>query len=114
MVGAIVPWNDIASRYEQIGDVRGAGLYIGVEMVSDREAKAPDGSLTLPGMTRTSLLPKALAVAKIDIRLRLWLQCCPARQAVIGPECVKTPSRTLAMISEDFIAGIAHEALYPR
>ena len=31
-----------------------------------------------------------------------------------GPECVKTPSRTLAMISEDFIAGIAHEALYPR
>lgn len=24
------------------------------------------------------------------------------------------PSRTLAMISEDFIAGIAHEALYPR
>ena len=36
------------------------------------------------------------------------------RAAAIGPECVKTPSRTLAMISEDFIAGIAHEALYPR
>jgi hypothetical protein len=36
------------------------------------------------------------------------------RQAEIGPECVKTLSRTLAMISEDFIAGIAHEALYPR
>ena len=34
--------------------------------------------------------------------------------AACGPECVKTPSRTLAMISEDFIAGIAHEALYPR
>ena len=32
----------------------------------------------------------------------------------IGPECVKTPPRTLAMISEDFIARIAHEALYPR
>jgi hypothetical protein len=30
--------------------------------------------------------------------------------AASGPECVKTPSRTLDMISEDFIAGIAHEA----
>ena len=27
---------------------------------------------------------------------------------------VKALSQTLAMISEDFIAGIAHEALYPR
>ena len=34
--------------------------------------------------------------------------------AAFAPECVKTPSRTLAMISEDFIAGIAHETLYPR
>ncbi|WP_206542151.1 hypothetical protein, partial [Pseudomonas endophytica] len=31
-----------------------------------------------------------------------------------GPECVKTLSQTLAMISEDFIAGIVHETLYPR
>jgi hypothetical protein len=27
---------------------------------------------------------------------------------------VKALPQTLAMISEDFIAGIAHEALYPR
>jgi len=31
-----------------------------------------------------------------------------------GPECVKTPSQTLAMISEDFIERIAHEAFHPR
>lgn len=37
-----------------------------------------------------------------------------AQWAEIGRECVKTPSRTLAMISEDFIAGIALEALHPR
>ncbi|KAA8997036.1 aspartate aminotransferase family protein [Affinibrenneria salicis] len=36
---------DIASRYPQIGDVRGAGLYIGVEMVSDADRKTPDAAL---------------------------------------------------------------------
>jgi hypothetical protein len=50
-----------------------------------------------------------------------WKQAvnCPwfresLRMTASGPECVKTPPQTLAMISEDFIAGIAHEALYPR
>lgn len=31
----------LADRYEIIGDVRGAGLFIGVELVSDRPAKTP-------------------------------------------------------------------------
>lgn len=33
----------LATRFEVIGDVRGAGLYIGVELVSDRAAKTPSG-----------------------------------------------------------------------
>ena len=33
---------DIASRHEQIGDVRGAGLYFGVEMVKDKTSKKSD------------------------------------------------------------------------
>nr|WP_197333305.1 aspartate aminotransferase family protein [Ralstonia syzygii] len=33
---------DIATRYEQIGDVRGAGLYFGVEMVQDKASKKTD------------------------------------------------------------------------
>jgi hypothetical protein len=45
---------------------------------------------------------------------QLWVDFGLSRLAAIGPECVKTPPQTLAMISEDFIAGIAHEALYPR
>ncbi|KAA9164078.1 aspartate aminotransferase family protein [Amycolatopsis acidicola] len=34
---------DLSKRFEQIGDVRGAGLYIGVEIVSDRAARTADG-----------------------------------------------------------------------
>ena len=34
--------NDLALRYEQIGDVRGTGLYFGVELVKDRGSKTPD------------------------------------------------------------------------
>jgi 4-aminobutyrate aminotransferase-like enzyme len=33
----------LAERYEVIGDVRGVGLYIGAEIVTDRESRAPDG-----------------------------------------------------------------------
>ncbi len=41
---------DLAGHFTCIGDVRGAGLYIGVEIVSDREAKTPD-SLTALAIT---------------------------------------------------------------
>ena len=33
---------EMATRYPVMGDVRGAGLFIGVDMVSDAEAKTPD------------------------------------------------------------------------
>jgi 4-aminobutyrate aminotransferase-like enzyme len=35
---------EIAACYEGIGDVRGAGLYIGVEMVKDRTTREPDAA----------------------------------------------------------------------
>lgn len=35
---------DLAQRFEVIGDVRGAGLYIGVELVKDRASKTPDAA----------------------------------------------------------------------
>jgi 4-aminobutyrate aminotransferase-like enzyme len=38
--------NDLAGRYDCIGDVRGAGLFIGVELVSNRSTKTPDAKLS--------------------------------------------------------------------
>ncbi|MCX7174942.1 MAG: aspartate aminotransferase family protein [Proteobacteria bacterium] len=36
----------LAAKHEAIGDVRGAGLFVGVELVSNRTTRAPDRSLT--------------------------------------------------------------------
>ncbi len=36
---------DLQQRYEVIGDVRGSGLLIGVELVTDRESRAPNHKL---------------------------------------------------------------------
>jgi 4-aminobutyrate aminotransferase-like enzyme len=38
---------DLATRYEMIGDVRGAGLYTGVELVRSRTSKEPDSAAAL-------------------------------------------------------------------
>ena len=36
----------LADRHEAIGDVRGAGMFVGVELVADRTTRAPDRELT--------------------------------------------------------------------
>ena len=37
---------ELASRHEAIGDVRGVGMFVGVELVADRATRAPDRELT--------------------------------------------------------------------
>ncbi len=51
---------DLATRHEAIGDVRGAGLFLGVELVSDRAAMTPDAA-------RTARIVNALREARILI-----------------------------------------------
>lgn len=36
---------DLKSRYECVGDVRGSGLMMGLEIVTDKESKLPDNAL---------------------------------------------------------------------
>ena len=37
---------ELAKKYEFIGDVRGSGLFFGIELVSDKNAKTPASELT--------------------------------------------------------------------
>ena len=43
---------EMANEHERIGDVRGAGLFIGLDFVKDRQSKAPDGELGLDVVNR--------------------------------------------------------------
>ncbi|SEM46436.1 4-aminobutyrate aminotransferase [Pseudomonas sp. ok272] len=52
----------LAERYEVIGDVRGAGLFIGVELVHDRDAQTPataTAAAVVNGMRRRQVLISA-------------------------------------------------------
>lgn len=37
--------NNIMHKYEQVGDIRGQGLLVGIEIVTDKETKKPDFEL---------------------------------------------------------------------
>ncbi len=46
-------WEDISSRVPEVGDIRGLGAMIGVEMVKDRATKEPDGGYVSRLMSET-------------------------------------------------------------
>ncbi len=75
MVGASLRkgLRQLANQYECIGDVRGTGLYIGVEMVSDRENKIPDSTTALAitnGMRKRGVLISATGYNANILKIR--------------------------------------------
>ncbi|MFC3395393.1 aspartate aminotransferase family protein [Brenneria rubrifaciens] len=65
--------HDIARRYPQIGDIRGAGLYIGVEMVSDPQEKVPDAALAtaiVNGLRERQVLISATGFSANILKIR--------------------------------------------
>lgn len=72
---------DLANKYEQIGDVRGSGLYVGVEMVSDRAAKTPDAAAAaaiVNGLRERRVLISATGFHANTLKIRPPLVFSPA------------------------------------
>lgn len=66
-------FTSLAARYESIGDVRGSGLYIGVEMVSDRTTKTPDAraaAAVVNGLRERYVLISATGPAANVLKIR--------------------------------------------
>ena len=64
---------ELADRHEAIGDVRGAGLYTGVELVSDRASKQRDASTALAvleGLRRRGVLTSVCGPGNNVLKLR--------------------------------------------
>jgi len=44
---------ELQNKYDQVGDVRGNGLMIGIELVTDQESKTPNPELTAEILEKT-------------------------------------------------------------
>lgn len=63
----------LAERHEAIGDVRGAGMFVGVELVSDRAQRTPDRALTsevVNRMRQKGVLLSACAMGHNVLKIR--------------------------------------------
>jgi 4-aminobutyrate aminotransferase-like enzyme len=63
----------LAADYEQVAEVRGAGLFIGVDIVTDRESRTPDGAAGLRivnGMRRRHVLISASGPTGHSLKIR--------------------------------------------
>lgn len=66
----------LAAKHEQIGDVQGSGMFIGVEMVRDRACKTPASEETarvVHGMRQRRVLVSATGHEGCILKIRLPL-----------------------------------------
>lgn len=71
-------FRSLAKRHPAIGDVRGAGLFLGVEIVSDRSQKIPDAAKTsriVNGLRDERVLISACAKSANVLKIRPQLIC---------------------------------------
>jgi 4-aminobutyrate aminotransferase-like enzyme len=64
---------DFAKRFEMIGDIRGSGLYVGVELVKDRTTKEPDAAAAaavVNGLRARRVLISATGAAANTLKIR--------------------------------------------
>jgi 4-aminobutyrate aminotransferase-like enzyme len=65
--------NELAKSFDVIGDVRGSGLYYGVELVTDRTAKTPDAPSTakvVNGLRERRVLISTTGAAANTLKIR--------------------------------------------
>jgi 2,2-dialkylglycine decarboxylase (pyruvate) len=63
---------DLQQKYEAVGDVRGEGLLIGVELVKDRESRVPDHELGALTTTRCFELGLSMNIRRRPERGAVW------------------------------------------
>ncbi|MDH5346221.1 MAG: aminotransferase class III-fold pyridoxal phosphate-dependent enzyme, partial [Gammaproteobacteria bacterium] len=66
-------FNELASRHESIGDVRGSGLFFGMDLVLDRDSKAPAAAkarAVVNGMRQRGILMSRIGEHDNVLKLR--------------------------------------------
>jgi 4-aminobutyrate aminotransferase len=76
--------NRIAAEEPRIGDVRGPGLMIGVELVKDRETKEPDGPLAKALIARAADLGLLVLTCGMSGQVIRWIPPIDATAAEIS------------------------------
>ena len=74
----------IAAEEPRIGDVRGRGLMVGVELVSDRGAKTPDAVLAKAAIAKAADLGLLVLTCGVNGNVVRWIPPIDATSAEIG------------------------------
>ena len=95
---------ELMTRHEAIGDIRGAGLFIGVELVADRETKTPDSALAhrvINSMREHGVLVSVAGPANSVLKIRPMLTYSQAD----ADRLVETLDRALVLSTQSAAVG---------